>query len=190
MISLEYIKARVKVNESTGCWEWQRATCRGGYGVIGIPQSGTRTGRTTLKVHRVVYELTKGDIPPDHDVCHRCDNPPCCNPDHLFSGTPKDNAQDCIAKGRKAVLPHTPDAIEKMRRAANARAEITAKGYFWNSVDHRWVATWKSEDGREHRRSFESEAEAIAMAKEVRAGTYKHTPGRLGRKPRLTVNAL
>lgn len=83
------------VETETGCLEWQGHTLRR-YGQIGV---GTRQLKYT---HRVAWELTHGPIPDGMMVCHRCDNPPCCNPDHLFLGEPIDNTTDMIAKGRGA----------------------------------------------------------------------------------------
>jgi hypothetical protein len=77
----------------TGCWEWQRYRLWTGYGRM------TVDGRMT-NAHRVAYELFIGPIPPGLIVCHRCDNPPCCNPEHLFTGTWQDNTNDAMAKGR------------------------------------------------------------------------------------------
>lgn len=78
------------------CWEWMAARDPNGYGRIG----GKRP-RAEL-AHRVAYRLTRGDIPLGLHVCHSCDNPPCCNPNHLFLGTDLDNNRDMRAKGRDA----------------------------------------------------------------------------------------
>ncbi len=83
------------VDDSTGCWNWARGSFRAGYGAIAH-------GKRTLKAHRVSYELHVGPIPAGMLVCHKCDNPRCVNPDHLFLGTVRDNALDMVSKGRAA----------------------------------------------------------------------------------------
>lgn len=93
------VRLWAKVNKSApnGCWEWNGARDPNGYGRIQVMKDGKWGARLT---HRTAYELLKGPIPDDLHLCHRCDNPPCCNPDHLFPGTPLDNITDAKLKGR------------------------------------------------------------------------------------------
>ena len=90
--------ARVRKDED-GCWSWTGTILKeSGYGQVSWRNKGVRA-------HRLAYELTYGPIPDGFDVCHECDNPPCCNPDHLFLGTPLKNARDRKRKGRYATGP-------------------------------------------------------------------------------------
>jgi hypothetical protein len=82
-----------KVEKTDGCWIW-KAGRSVGYG------SFLYGGKCTT-AHRVAWILTFGDIAEDVVVCHKCDNPPCVRPDHLFIGTDKDNSDDKIQKGRQ-----------------------------------------------------------------------------------------
>lgn len=78
----------------TRCWIWTRGLTTSGYGSI-----STGNGRTSA-TSRVAWEVTNGPIPAGLFACHHCDNPPCCNPEHLFLGTHADNARDMAEKGR------------------------------------------------------------------------------------------
>lgn len=80
---------------SDDCWEWSGVKDPQGYGTY------TRQGVVHTKAHRVAYSLHhKSDLPGGLYVCHECDNPSCCNPSHLFLGTPKENQEDMTKKGR------------------------------------------------------------------------------------------
>ena len=78
-----------RVSTPDGCWPWTGGTHTFGYG-------STAQG----SAHRVAYKLAKGEIPPGHVVRHQCHNPICCRPDHLLTGTQKENVQDSVRAGR------------------------------------------------------------------------------------------
>ena len=86
---------RVNTGSADDCWQWTGAAYIG-YGAIRIH------GRT-LKAHRCAWHWTFGPIRPGLCVCHKCDNPSCCNPKHLFLGTQADNVRDMVSKGRSAA---------------------------------------------------------------------------------------
>jgi hypothetical protein len=86
-----------RVDTSGDCWEWQGARVSKGYGSLAIE------GRAAT-AHRRSWELTYGPIPTGMHVLHRCDNPPCVRPDHLWLGTNTENVYDSMAKGRRDHL--------------------------------------------------------------------------------------
>ena len=90
------------IDETSGCHVWRGTKTNFGYGQIG---RGGRGGGM-LVAHRVGWELANGPIPDGLFVLHRCDNPPCVNPEHLFLGTQKENIADMRAKGRGFGPPH------------------------------------------------------------------------------------
>lgn len=115
----------------TGCWEWTGWRNNKGYGMMGIGQG--------LKLcHRVSYEFYVGQIPEGHFVLHKCDNPACYNPDHLFTGTHKDNMKDMDSKGRRKNLYglDSPNGKLTNEQVAQIRADYkpaTQKGRGYKS---------------------------------------------------------
>lgn len=94
------------VEKTDGCW-WWRGACQGDRLRYGFMSAGSVARR--IKAHRLSWELAHGEIPTGLCVCHKCDNPLCVRPDHLFLGTQKDNSQDMVRKGRQrrgGVMPH------------------------------------------------------------------------------------
>lgn len=86
-------KSVSKEPHEKGCWEWQGGKARRGYGRL-----STRGGM--VAAHRFSFWVHNKFLIDTLPICHRCDNPSCVNPEHLFQGTQLDNARDCLAKGR------------------------------------------------------------------------------------------
>lgn len=85
--------SRVKVSKKHLCWNWQASKDRRGYGRLS--RGGELAGKT-IKSHRMSWELLNGKIPKNIHVLHRCNNPSCCNPFHLYIGTHKKNMSDAL----------------------------------------------------------------------------------------------
>lgn len=99
----EYFWRNVTKGALDECWEWQGARFTNDYGKKTYGQGAFRYEH--FRAHRKAWELFVGPIPEGLEVCHTCDNPPCCNYEsHLFLGTVKDNAVDSMLKGRKRKL--------------------------------------------------------------------------------------
>jgi hypothetical protein len=106
--------ARVQRAGADACWPWQGKR-RNGYGRM------FANGKM-LSAHRVSWALANGSIPDGMKVLHRCDNPPCVNPNHLFVGTQGDNMRDCAAKRRLSLQQHP----ERTQGERHPMAKLTA----------------------------------------------------------------
>jgi hypothetical protein len=119
-LSLDYFKARSTPEPNTGCWLWDMATNRRGYGVFGV-------GRGCVQAHRGAFYAANG-YQATNFVCHKCDTPACVNPEHLYDGTPSENLKDAYRKGRKGKIPATEiPKIRQMIASGVTHSKIAAK---------------------------------------------------------------
>jgi HNH endonuclease len=144
----ELARFNAKIQKTDSCWIWTRSLDTHGYGQFGF------RGKTRL-AHRLAWEINHGPIPVGLFVCHRCDNPRCVNPKHLFLGTNRDNLDDARAKGRLIGKHTRGEAHPKARftnnqicfiRSAKMTAEALSKqfGCFVSTINKiRQKQTWR-----------------------------------------------
>lgn len=107
------------------CWIWRDTNKR--YGEVKF------RGKKHL-AHRFMFELINGPIPKGLNVCHHCDTPKCVNPNHLFTGTHRDNILDSVKKGRWGASKLNPSDIPTIRKLRGTMTNKTLAAKFGISV--------------------------------------------------------
>ena len=129
--------------DDQGCWEWtgSRMKTKWPYGKFGRGQLGSGW----MHAHRASWIVHFGEVSDGMCVLHRCDNPPCVNPSHLFLGTFKDNTQDMIAKGRARMsetILHAIKAAAAIRADARSTRTHCPHGHDWQGNNVKRGRNW------------------------------------------------
>lgn len=150
MTALDSFLSKAEINDVNGCWNWRAAICDG-YGRI------RHQGKMQL-AHRVSFELHSGPVPAGLFVCHRCDNPICINPSHLFVGTHSANMADMAIKGRRRGIvaidgerhgrAKLTDAEVSTIRSSGQPAKVLAREYGVSDRQIRHIRAGKSRIAR------------------------------------------
>jgi hypothetical protein len=124
----------VNIQEKNDCWLWNGSKLSDGYGAF-------KLNGKMVRAHRYAYEQYNGSIPDGLLVLHKCDTPLCCNPNHLFVGTSKDNTLDCVSKGRMPVGSNhrgaklTEDEVRRIRI-------LFSEGHSFAKLGSEFGVTW------------------------------------------------
>ncbi len=123
MKDVDAIRFWGRVDRSGDCWEWRATRLKNRYGSVKLHGK-------MYKAHRVAWFLVNGDIPAGLHICHRCDNPSCVRPEHLFAGTARDNMRDKVAKGR-----HVSQYGDEHAQAHNDYTNLPRGSRHWTTTN-------------------------------------------------------
>jgi len=164
------VESRIQYEPNTGCWLVSGNHTKG-YAVV-------KRGGRAHRAHRISYEHHFGPIKDGLFVCHRCDTPPCVNPDHLFLGTPHDNVRDMLNKGRKPTQPGSlshfakigeTEALEIALRLCSGEAQAKiAKDMRVTKITVSQIScgkSWRHVTGFERRRPIKSRPDRSSTAR-------------------------
>ena len=156
----------------SGCWLWNGARNRDGYGVIGVSNKKRAQG-----AHRVAYELYVGYIPRGKMVCHECDNKRCVNPKHLYIGDAFTNARDAVLRGQQA---------KGARHGSHTHPERWVRG------DRHYLRRypWKAKRGSSNGNSKLSAENVCEIRRRCAAGESQSNVARRFRIAQCTVSAI
>lgn len=127
--------SKVDIKPQSECWNWKGTKDPKGYGGFYL----RKDKQHQFKSHRIAYQLTFGEIPEGLCICHKCDNPSCCNPNHLFLGSKSDNNHDAIQKGRAVYV--SGERIKSSKLTSQQVIEIkrlSALGHSGRELAHQY----------------------------------------------------
>jgi len=147
MSIIERFLSHVSPEPNSGCWLWTAAHWKNGYGRF------AKTTDQSVLAHRMAYQLFCAEIPEGQCVCHKCDNPSCVNPDHLFIGSHQENANDKVLKNRQAkgskirILALTKNEAAEIIKSKDSVRKLADKyavsyGVVWgikNGKSYKWA---------------------------------------------------
>lgn len=162
MRALERFCRQVEFDISTGCWLWQGAVSGHGYG------SFRARGRTWLPHRFALMEFERVYLPPDKYVCHRCDNPLCVRPAHLFVGTSSANARDRNAKRRHGGITH-PE--RQVRGNEHPGSKLTESQVLWLRSE------WRKQTRTQSQLASVVGVSQTVVSNVVTLKTWKHVKG-------------
>lgn len=140
---------KVAKGEGDACWLWMGSRDKNGYGRI-----STKRGQNPVLVTRFSWELHNGPIGPGLGVLHRCDNPPCVRPDHLFLGDQKANMRDCSEKDRTTRGERQPTSILTAPQVLEIRRRFDGKRGAMVRLGREFGVSWQNIADIVHRRTW------------------------------------